>query len=86
MFTINSTTIENDVLVANVTLEMADKSKLIVNVPVKFPKTKEDVINAVIYRESLETVKYEAAPTLTVIKEELDTHVVGVAQTAKAWK
>lgn len=80
MFTINSVTIENDVLVSNVTLEMDDKSTLIVNVPVKFPQTTKEVLAAILAREANEKAKYNAAPTLTVVKSTLDKDFVSKAQ------
>jgi len=83
MYTINSTTIDGDILIANVTLTI-DKMELVVNVPVKFPKSKEEVIAAIEQRERNEVTKYTAEPILTAVKAELDTAYVGKAQTAGA--
>lgn len=78
MFTINSVEIENNKIVSNVSLEMKDKSILIVTVPVENPKDKEEVLAAIRYREKLENDKYDAAPVLTTLKAELDASIVGV--------
>lgn len=75
MFTINSTTIDNDTLVANVTLHLDDKTDLEVNVPVLYPKSKDEVLNAILQREINEKKKFDAAPVLIVVKEELDALV-----------
>ena len=75
MFTINSTTIDNDTLVANVTLHLDEKTDLEVNVPVLYPKSKDDVLNALLQREINEQKKFDAAPVLIVVKEELDALV-----------
>jgi hypothetical protein len=71
MFTINEISILGDKLVCNVTLQMADKTERVVNVPVK-AKTKEEVISAIKAREALEKSTYEAAPLLNAIKVELE--------------
>ncbi len=75
MFTINSTTIDNDTLVANVTLHLDEKTDLEVNVPVLYPKSKEEVLNAILQREINEQKKFNSAPVLIVVKEELDALV-----------
>ncbi len=75
MFTINSTTIDNDTLVANVTLHLDEKTDLEVNVPVLYPKSKDDVLNAILQREINEQKKFNSAPVLIVVKEELDALV-----------
>ena len=54
---------------------MSDKSILVVTVPVLKPNTKEEVLEAIRYREKLENTKYDAAPTLTVIKVELEAEI-----------
>lgn len=54
---------------------MDDKSIVEVCVPVKFPKTEQAVLDAIAYREALEKAKYNAAPTLTVIKAALDARI-----------
>lgn len=72
MYEITEVTIENDVIKARVILTMKDGMKIEVTVPVKTPKTKEDVIAAIDYRESQEVAKYNAAPTLMTIKSELE--------------
>ena len=86
MFTINSVSIENDIMVSNVTLVMDDKSTLVVNVPVKFPQSHKEVLAAILYRETLEKLKYNAAPTLTVVKATLDTDYVSKAQNSAVVK
>jgi hypothetical protein len=75
MYKINSTTIENDVLVTNVTIIMEDGYELVCNVPVRFPKSKDEVFAAINARESAEMKKYDAAPVLEGIKAEIDGHV-----------
>jgi flagella basal body P-ring formation protein FlgA len=77
MYTINSTTIENDTLIANVTIHLDAKTDLEVNVPVLYPKSKEEMINAIIQREANEQKKFDSAPILTAIKAEMDGTVVG---------
>jgi hypothetical protein len=77
MFTINELTIENDTLVANVTLHLDEKTNLEVNVPVLYPKSKEEMLNAIIQREVNEQKKFFAAPVLIAVKAEMDTSVVG---------
>ena len=76
MFTINSTTIENDTLVANVTLHLDEKTDLEVNVPVLYPKSKDEMLDKIIQREINEQKKFNAAPVLTAIKAEMDATVV----------
>jgi hypothetical protein len=78
MFTINSTTIENDTLVANVTLHLDEKTDLEVNVPVLYPKTKEEMLEAIIQREINEQKKFDSAPVLIAIKADMDATVVAV--------
>jgi hypothetical protein len=80
MYTINELTIDSDYLVANVTLTVGKGEFLVVNVPVKFPKTKEEVIEAIKAREKAEIIKADAAPVLTAIKAELDASTVGKEQ------
>lgn len=72
MYTINSVDIENDKLVAHVTITMKDTSELAVTVPVKLPPDAETVLKAIDYRESLEVAKYDAAPILNVVKAEIE--------------
>jgi len=76
MFTVNMTTIENDTLIANVTLHLDEKTDLEVNVPVLYPKSKEEMLNAIIQREINEQKKFNAAPVLIAIKAEMDETVV----------
>ena len=76
MFTVNMITIENDTLIANVTLHLDAKTDLEVNVPVLYPKSKEEMLNAIIQREINEQKKFNAAPVLTAIKAEMDETVV----------
>jgi hypothetical protein len=84
MFTINSTTIENDTLIANVTLHLDEKTDLEVNVPVLYPKTKEEMLEAIMQREINEQKKFNAAPVLNAIKAEMDETVVAVKLDGKA--
>lgn len=81
MYKINSLEINNDFLHANVSIELPDKSELVCNVPVKFPKSKEEVIAAIEDRERNELVKANALPVLTAIKSEMDRDFVGKAST-----
>lgn len=76
-YIINEITIDNDILNANVTITLPDKSELVCNVPVKFPKTKEEVIAAIEARVKAEDSKNLAAPTLTVIKAAIDAQYTG---------
>ena len=76
MFTVNMTTIENDTLIANVTLHLDEKTDLEVNVPVLYPKTKDEMLDAIIRREVNEQKKFNAAPVLIAIKAEMDETVV----------
>ena len=80
MYTVNEITIDGDVLTANVTYTF-DKTSVICNVPVKFPKDKETVIAAIEAREAAEFTKWDAAPILTALKTDLDATVVGKTQT-----
>ena len=82
MYTINSISIENDVLVSHVSITMKDGHALAVTVPVKLPKTKDDVLAAIGVREKLEIAKYDAAPTLSVVKADLERESVGKAMTS----
>jgi predicted PP-loop superfamily ATPase len=77
MFVINETTIDNDTLNANVTIVFDDKAEIEVNVPVFYPKSKDEVLEAIRQREVNEVKKYNAAPILVAIKDELDRGFVG---------
>lgn len=77
MFTINSTTIENDTLVANVTLHLDKNTDLEVNVPVLYPKSKDEMLDAIIQREINEFKKFNAAPVLVAVKADMDKTFVG---------
>ena len=76
MYTINLVTIENDTLVANVILHLDAKTNLEVNIPVLYPKSKAEMLDAIIQREINEQKKFNAAPVLTAIKAEMDETVV----------
>lgn len=76
---LNELTIDNDFLIANITVTLPDKSTLVCNVPVKFPKTKEDVLAAIKSRETAEILKATAAPVLKAIKTEMDALYTGKA-------
>jgi hypothetical protein len=84
MFTITAVSIENNVLVSTVTLQMDDGEPLVVTVPVKLPKDANTVLSAIATRESLEKAKYNAAPLLEPIKAELEAKVMGKMQDASA--
>ena len=84
MFTVNMTTIENDTLIANVTLHLDEKTDLEVNVPVLYPKTKDEMLDAIIQREKNEIKKFDSAPVLTAIKAEMDATVVAKLSDGKA--
>lgn len=75
MFTIKSTRIEVDTLIAEVTLHLDNNTDLDIVVPVINPTTKDDVINAILQREVNEKKKFETTPVLIEIKNELDAMV-----------
>lgn len=81
MYTINSVDIENDVLVARCTITFKDNYTLDVTVPCKLPKDSEEVLRAIDYRYGLEVAKYDAAPTLTTIKADIEGKFMGKAST-----
>jgi hypothetical protein len=81
-YTINQTTIDGDKLIANVTLHLAERYDLIVNVPVTYPKSETEVIAAIEQREKNEVVKFETEPTLLAVKADLDKRI-GVKTIAK---
>jgi len=77
MFTINETSIDNEMLIARATIVLNNGDSLDVTVPVKLPQTKDDVIAAIQQREINENKKYDALPILTAVKADLDAQVVG---------
>ena len=82
MYKINSIDIELNVVNVNVTVIQKDGTELVCNVPVKAPKTKEDVILAIEQREAAEVLKYESAPGLEAIKAELEPSIGKVTTVA----
>ena len=74
-YRINEVTIENDTLIANVTILLDAKTELVVNVPVVYPKDEATVLAAIDQREVNELKKFDSAPVLTEIKGKLDAKI-----------
>ena len=84
-YKINFMEIENDRLNVNTTIIMKDGAEIVCNVPVLYPKTKDEVLLAITQREAAEIKKYDAAPVLEAIKTELEP-MIGKVQTVTAVK
>jgi len=81
-YTINAVTIDGNTLVTNITVALDEKTEVVCNVPLVYPKTEADVLAAIDQRVKNEQIKFDAAPVLTAIKTALDLRV-GKVQTAK---
>ena len=74
-YRINETDISVDIFNVNCTLFLDEKTELVVNVPVKYPKTKDEVIAAIELRYAAEKKKFDFAPVLEGIKVEVDAEI-----------
>ena len=81
MYKINSVEIENDVLVSHATITMKDNYTLDVTVRVKLPDSAEQVLKAIDARYDLEIAKYDSAPVMNAIKDEIDLKFTGKPNT-----
>jgi hypothetical protein len=82
MYRINETRIEVDTLIANVTLLLDEKTELVVNVPVLYPKDEATVLAAIEQLEVNEAKKFNAAPVLVEVKKQLDAKIGSVLTAA----
>jgi hypothetical protein len=76
MYTINSTEVKDEILIANVTYVLEDKTELTIDVDIFQPQNKEDVLQGIANREVSEQHKYDSQIAIEGIKEELDSDVV----------
>jgi predicted PP-loop superfamily ATPase len=77
MFVINSVRAMTDTLVTTVTYTLTDGTRIVVDVPVFRPQSKDEIMEALKNREITEQSQYDAAPLIQEIKDEMDKEAVG---------
>jgi hypothetical protein len=78
MFVINSITVDNQTVTADVTYTLLDSTVVNVSVPIFCPGNSDDVLIAVGNRELTEQTKYDAFVNNSAIKDKLDSSVVSM--------